>query len=118
MRMAVEEAAGGSSHVRVETDMLITGRVAQMGRGIMQDVATRMIGEMARCMESRLSAAAQPTAAPPAAAASAVEDPSGAAAAAPAPPPTRPAASKPVGGISLLASVLWQRFLGLFRRRS
>ena len=39
--------------------MLITGRVAQMGRGVMQDVARRMIGQMAQNMEALLSGGAQ-----------------------------------------------------------
>jgi hypothetical protein len=40
--------------------MLVTGRVAQMGRGVMQDVARRMIGQMAQNMEAQLSGGAQP----------------------------------------------------------
>jgi hypothetical protein len=38
----------------MSSDILVSGRVAQMGRGIMQDVATRMIGEMAKCLETTL----------------------------------------------------------------
>ena len=45
-------------HVDVSTEMQVTGRVAQMGQGIMQDVAVRMIGEMARNMEALLAPAA------------------------------------------------------------
>ena len=51
--MAVTEREGGS-HVNVSADMLMTGRVAQMGRGVMQDVARRMIGQMAQNMEALL----------------------------------------------------------------
>ena len=47
LHMAVTEREGGGSHVKVSADMLVTGRVAQMGRGVMQDVARRMIGQMA-----------------------------------------------------------------------
>ena len=54
MKMAVE-GQNGASRVRVSTDLLVTGRVAQMGKGIMQDVATRMLADMARCMETRLT---------------------------------------------------------------
>ena len=39
MRMAVADRDGGGSHVDVSTEMQVTGRVAQMGQGIMQDVA-------------------------------------------------------------------------------
>jgi uncharacterized protein len=59
LNMAVSERAGGS-HVTVAADMLVTGRVAQMGRGVMQDVARRMIGQMAQNMEALLSGGAQP----------------------------------------------------------
>jgi carbon monoxide dehydrogenase subunit G len=58
LSMAVEDAGDGSSHVKVGSDILVTGRVAQMGRGIMTDVAGKMIGEMAKAMEATLIAGA------------------------------------------------------------
>lgn len=58
LNMAVTEAESGS-HVTVTADMLITGRVAQMGRGVMQDVARRMIDQMAQNMEALLTSGAQ-----------------------------------------------------------
>ena len=61
LTMAVAEREGGS-HVSVSADMLITGRVAQMGRGVMQDVARRMIAQMAQNMEALLTGGAQPAA--------------------------------------------------------
>ena len=59
LNMAVTEREGGS-HVTVAADMLVTGRVAQMGRGVMQDVARRMIGQMSQNMESLLAGGEQP----------------------------------------------------------
>jgi uncharacterized protein len=59
LNMAVVAREGGS-HVNVAADLLVTGRVAQMGRGVMQDVARRMIGQMAENMESLLAGGAQP----------------------------------------------------------
>ena len=59
LNMAVAEREGGS-HVTVAADMLITGRVAQMGRGVMQDVARRMIAQMAQNMEALLTGGEQP----------------------------------------------------------
>ena len=59
LNMAVTEREGGS-HVTVSADMLVTGRVAQMGRGVMQDVARRMIGQMSQNMESLLAGGEQP----------------------------------------------------------
>jgi carbon monoxide dehydrogenase subunit G len=56
--MSVAEREGGGSHVNVSADMLVTGRVAQMGRGVMQDVARRMIAQMAQNMEALLAGGA------------------------------------------------------------
>lgn len=44
----------GSVRVHVETDMQITGRVAQFGRGIHQDVAEKVMGRFADCLEREL----------------------------------------------------------------
>ena len=51
MSMAVEPDGEGS-RVKMSSDILVSGRVAQMGRGIMENVATRMIGEMAKALEA------------------------------------------------------------------
>jgi uncharacterized protein len=62
---------GDSTKVTVETDMKLTGRAAQFGRGIAQDVATKMLGQFASCLEEEITggpeegaaaaAAAEPT---------------------------------------------------------
>ena len=54
-----DDDGDGQSHVHVGSDILVTGRVAQMGRGIMTDVAGKMIGEMAKAMEATLVATAE-----------------------------------------------------------
>ncbi len=46
---------GGQTKVRVETDMKLTGRAAQFGRGIAQDVATKMLGQFADCLEREIT---------------------------------------------------------------
>src|SRR5215211_163806 len=46
---------GDLTKVRVETDMKLTGRAAQFGRGIAQDVATKMLGQFADCLEKEIS---------------------------------------------------------------
>ncbi|AHY47900.1 Carbon monoxide dehydrogenase subunit G (CoxG) [Rubrobacter radiotolerans] len=51
---SVMEDLGGSTKVSVETDMKLTGRAAQFGRGIAQDVASKMLGQFAECLEERL----------------------------------------------------------------
>ena len=97
MRMAVADRDSGGSHVDVSTEMQVTGRVAQMGQGIMQDVAVRMIGEMARNMEALL----RPR--PPRNAEDGLL---------PRPPPE----AKPIKGISLMLGALGDRIRRLFTR--
>src|SRR5688500_14860457 len=46
---------GDQTRVRVETDMKLTGRAAQFGRGIAQDVATKMLGQFADCLEREIA---------------------------------------------------------------
>src|SRR5215217_1553893 len=46
---------GDSTKVSVETDMKLTGRAAQFGRGIAQDVATKMLGQFASCLEEEIT---------------------------------------------------------------
>lgn len=61
IRNRVEPADGGT-RVVVETDLNITGRPAQFGRGIMEDVASRMLGDFAKRLEQELQE--EPQAAP------------------------------------------------------
>jgi carbon monoxide dehydrogenase subunit G len=48
------EPTDGGTHVIAETDLAITGRQAQFGRGIMQDVAGRMLDDFAKRFETYL----------------------------------------------------------------
>ena len=41
---------GGSTRVKVETDMHITGKAAQFGRGMQQEVATKIFDQFADCL--------------------------------------------------------------------
>lgn len=61
----MEETSGGTK-VNVETDMKLTGKAAQFGRGIAQDVASKMLGQFAECLEQRLGGDSEPAAAAPA----------------------------------------------------
>ncbi len=49
-----EENGGDSTRVRVETDMQITGRAAQFGRGVQQDVAEKLLSRFAECLENEI----------------------------------------------------------------
>ena len=51
------QGEGDSTRVEVETDMKLTGRAAQFGRGIAQDVATKMLTQFADCLEREISGA-------------------------------------------------------------
>lgn len=47
--------AGGGTDVEVVTDLAITGKPAQFGRGVMQDVSDKLLGQFVACLEQRLS---------------------------------------------------------------
>src|SRR5215217_3500815 len=51
----LQEEGDDSTKVSVETDMKLTGRAAQFGRGIAQDVATKMLNQFAECLEREIS---------------------------------------------------------------
>ena len=52
-RMAVESAGQGSL-IKITTEYHVAGRVAQFGRGMMEDVSKRLINEMASCIQANL----------------------------------------------------------------
>ena len=47
--------AGSSTDVEVVTDLAITGKPAQFGRGVMQDVSDKLLGQFVSCLEQRLT---------------------------------------------------------------
>ena len=51
--------ADGTS-VEVLTDLAVTGKPAQFGRGVMQDVSDKLLGQFVQCLEDRLGAPAVP----------------------------------------------------------
>ena len=95
--LSMSEAAGGSTDVEVLTDLAITGKPAQFGRGVMQDVSDKLLGQFVACLEQRLTAPepeAQPTPEPPSGAGDPASD-GDPTSAAPAPPPPRAARPAP-----------------------
>jgi uncharacterized protein len=48
------ESAGEGSLVTITTDYHVAGRVAQFGRGVMEDVSKRLIQDMATCIQNNL----------------------------------------------------------------
>ena len=41
---------GGGSQVHVDTDLNVTGKVAQFGRGVMADVSSKLLGQFVDCL--------------------------------------------------------------------
>jgi uncharacterized protein len=93
------EAEGGGSTVKIVTDYSVQGRVAQFGRGVMEDVSRRIVNDMAACIKANVEAA-EPVQ-------------GGAASAAEAPPAVT---AKPVNAIPLFFQVLWTGIKKLFGR--
>lgn len=87
--------------VATVTDVKLTGRAAQMGRGVVDDVAARLVADMADCIAARL--------APPGG-----EGAGGAAGTDGGPAPQQGA--KPIGGIRLMLRVLRARLERIFGR--
>jgi carbon monoxide dehydrogenase subunit G len=102
IRNRLEPGAGGATHVTVETDLNITGRPAQFGRGIMEDVAGKMLGDFAKRLESEVLRGNAPTngnGGPAAASAPASEQPSAAGPASPPPPAEESPAALDLGSV-------------------
>jgi len=49
------EPDGEGTRVAVTTDLMITGKVAQFGRGVLADVSSKLLDEFASCLEAKLS---------------------------------------------------------------
>ena len=49
-------ADGDGTAVSVVTDLTVTGRVAQFGRGVMADVSSKLLGQFVDCLENKLLA--------------------------------------------------------------
>ncbi|KRF35467.1 SRPBCC family protein [Nocardioides sp. Soil805] len=125
--------AGGSTDVSVQTDLAITGKPAQFGRGVMQDVSDKLLGQFVDCLEQRLTGPGEEPAADvvpgPAAAAAAADVPPAAESeplTAPRPVPPRPAPAAPrpappqaealdLGSavLPVLARAYWKQGLGV-----
>jgi carbon monoxide dehydrogenase subunit G len=96
---------GDGSRVKIITEFTLTGRVAQFGRGVIEDVSKRMVRDVAECIQANLEPAQAEVAGP--------------ASETGAPPPPASAAratttARPVNAASLLFSVLWDRIRRLF----
>jgi len=53
MTMMESPAGASSTDIEVVTDLAITGKPAQFGRGVMQDVSDKLLGQFVACLEQR-----------------------------------------------------------------
>ncbi len=103
MQSRVSPAAGGGTEVVVEADLDVVGRIVQLGRGIIEQVAHQLFAQFASCVRAQLEAEAAPTAAAGRPREEAAKAPSEGA---------------PVHALPLLMRALWAWFLSLFGRRA
>jgi carbon monoxide dehydrogenase subunit G len=76
----------GSTTVKMQADITLTGAAAQMSRGLLPEISKNLTQQFADCLQAGMTAGAAP------------------------------AAAKPVGGIGLGLSALWATIVGFFRR--
>jgi carbon monoxide dehydrogenase subunit G len=115
-RMTVDPDGAGSV-VKIVTDYNVAGRVAQFGRGVMEDVSRRIVSDMAACIKANVEAA-EPGAGGVPASAGPGAAPASASPAAPSTPAPATATAKPVNAFGLLFSVFWARIRGVFGAKS
>ena len=110
-RMSVE-AEGASSVVKIVTEYSVAGRVAQFGRGVMEDVSRRIVTDMAACIKANVEAAepgeGSGDASAPSSGTGNAEAGPGAGVHRAVPVQT----SRPINAFGLLFSVLWARLTG------
>lgn len=56
---------GDNTVVTVDTDLRITGKIAQLGRGMIKEVSTKLLGQFVDCLESKIGATTHPAATEP-----------------------------------------------------
>ncbi len=117
--------SSGGTRIDVVTDLAVTGKPAQFGRGVMQDVSDKLLGQFLLCLESKFDdgGAAAPAEASRPGGAGASDEPDGAAAepseaTATAVAPASPAASPAPGSSSAAAASTTPRPAPTHRRPS
>lgn len=101
MESRVSAAPGDGSEVVVQADLDVVGRIVQLGRGMIEQVAHQLFQQFAACVRATLEAEAAAGGAGPGAAAAA-----------------RPAPrQEPVRALPTLLRAFWAWIVALFRRR-
>jgi carbon monoxide dehydrogenase subunit G len=91
----------GGTRIHVVTDLALSGALAQYGRGMVEDVSSRLVSRFADCLKAELT---QP----------ASQSPETAEAAAPSP---APAPAQPISGLPLILGALRRALVRLVKRR-
>ena len=58
------DVGDGSTRADVQTDLAVTGKPAQFGRGVMQDVSDKLLGQFVGCIEGKIGEVPQAQPAP------------------------------------------------------
>jgi uncharacterized protein len=104
--LTMSEAGTGQTKVTVLTEMQVTGKPAQFGRGVMADVGDKILGQFASCLADEFADAPAPAASGPSGGASSSNGAAPAASSGAAPvsgdatPVSQPAAPAPVSAAS------------------
>ena len=88
-------AQGDSTEIQVDTDLNITGKPAQFGRGVLVDVSAKLVDQFAACLSEEIKAGTPVAGTEPTAAAGAATTPGAATGAATMPGVSRPTVTRP-----------------------
>jgi uncharacterized protein len=110
-RMTVE-AEGSGSIVKIVTEYSVAGRVAQFGRGVMEDVSRRIVTDMAACIKANVEAAEPGSGSGDASGASGETHDAGPGPGGDVHRAVPVQTSRPINAFGLLFSVLWARLTG------
>ena len=100
----LEPADAGSTLVKMEADITLTGAAAQLSRGLLPEISKKLTQQFADCLHASMDAEATDMGTPDGAVATATDA-------------VRPiVAAKPVGGIGLGLAALWSMIKGFFAR--
>jgi carbon monoxide dehydrogenase subunit G len=113
------EQVDGGTKVSMETDLTITGAVAQYGRGMMQDISQRLTREFAQCLETNIlagEASAATEAAAPGSEADKRDRPDISGASTAPATPAQQVTARPVKGFRLGVWAFWRAIVRFFKR--
>jgi carbon monoxide dehydrogenase subunit G len=106
------EPGNGTTTVKMQADITLTGAAAQMSRGLIPEISKKLTQQFADCLEASMGAAEAASSAPSALDATEWGGGSGTGSA----PAVAPQASRPAGGIGLGLSAIWSLVVGFVRQ--